>query len=309
MDVSFPGGPGVRTHRVLPARCHTAPRTSVATVGSGCDRGQPSAFDMVEHGVLGCGRDARNHPVDRTCRRDAAPARQRGAAARPRRDRRPAGPAAPDRPRHPAHAARGRVRRPGPRHRALHPRRGPAPARQRVGPPRPALPGDELGRLAGRELGAGGAARHAGRCRRRARAPRLPARRLTATAADGGAAPAARHGRGQVPARLRADRRAPAARARPAALHRTHHGRRRHVDRAPRRGPAPGLGGGAGGAPDGRRRDRRAAPDRRGAGGGRSGRRGPGGGAVQRRRDTAPAGGRAAAQRRPGDLDGAGGDR
>ncbi len=33
---------------------------------------------------------------------------------------------------------------------------------ERLGPPRPALPGDELGRLAGRERGAGGPARHAG---------------------------------------------------------------------------------------------------------------------------------------------------
>ena len=187
--------------------------------------------------------DARNHPVDRTRRRDAAPARQCRAPAGPRGDRRPAGPARGP----PRTASCARCARSGSSTRTATPaatRWPPACAGSASGWDRHDLRSramnwaDSLAGSAGQEVLLGMPAGLGGR----AGAPRLPARRLAAAAADGRAAPAARHGRRQVPARLRADRRAAAARARPAALHRAHRRRRRHARPSTSRRPGSAAG-------------------------------------------------------------------
>ncbi len=183
-----------------------AVRRRVADARSAGEVRQRKPFDDVErcgsHGLRSTCAPA--DPVRRTRRRAPPVARFGGATAGPGGAGRRAGPAPPDRPRHPAHAARGGPGRPGAGHRPLPAGRGAEPARDAVGPPRPARARDELGGRAGVGHRLRGVPRGAGGRRRRRRAPRVPAGRDAAATADERRAAAARHRLGPVPAGVRA---------------------------------------------------------------------------------------------------------
>ena len=137
--VSFPGDTRCRIRRT-PRRAapHTERRLAHP---AGVMPLKHELFDIVELPRLGCG----SMPgTIQSIERAAAILRLLGSAGRPLALAEVAAPldlAAAHRARHPAHAARGRVRRPGPRHRPLHAGRRPAPARQGDGTATTCAPG------------------------------------------------------------------------------------------------------------------------------------------------------------------------